>query len=110
MGKTSPFTRLDLCLTSLCRCPRTLDYPGTRRIHPPTSLFQEPANRGDSQARPVKLETLAQKRLAVDASIWIYQVRFPSSKLTSLVPESCTRQRRPGSPQFSHRRVLPPNL
>ena len=29
---------------------------------------------GDSQARPVKLETLAKKRLAVDASIWIYQV------------------------------------
>ena len=28
----------------------------------------------DSQARPVKLETLAKKRLAVDASIWIYQV------------------------------------
>lgn len=65
-----------------------------------------------SQARPVKLEALAKKRLAVDASIWIYQVsmHYDNHPLLTAVPQSRPGQGGPSPAQLAHRRLLPPNL
>ena len=84
--------------------------PSLNQLYPSPAIFLRNMLTRDSQARPVKLESLAKKRLAVDASIWIYQVRLPPFNLTILVPQSGTRQRRASSPQFPHRRFLPQNL
>jgi len=56
-----------------------VDNPRTSGIRAPSFLaLSALLTADDSQARPVKLETLAKKRLAVDASIWIYQVLHAS--------------------------------